>query len=439
MPDTAPTRLRADVAIVGAGPAGIAAAVHAAGAGRRVVVLDASPRAGGQIWRHQHRESLPAVARQWLNRFDRCGATFLSGASVVDASPGARLGAEQQGRAVTIEADAVILATGAQELFLPFPGWTLPGVVGVGGAQALLKAGMDVRGKRVAVVGSGPLLLPVAAALARAGADLRMVAEQAPPDAVRRFALSLWRTPSRLAQAAAYRSAFLSVRYRWGTWVRAVVELNGELIVTYTTGRSTWAEPVDLLCTASGLVPSTELARLLGCAVLDGHVVVDDFQQTSLPSIYAAGEPTGNTGMEAAVVEGTIAGLAAAGPATAGQRGSGAVEHLQAERAKHRRFAERAAVAFQLRPELRDRVEPDTIVCRCEDVPLSALHPDWSAREAKLTSRAGMGSCQGRICGPAMQHLFGVGADSVRVPLTPTSLGVLADLTSSLDDSEGAP
>ena len=97
-----------------------------------------------------------------------------------------------------MEAGAIILATGAQELFLPFPGWTLPGVFGVGGAQALLKAGMDVRGKRVAVAGTGPLLLPVAAALARAGADLRMVAEQAPPEAVRRFAASLWRTPGRL-------------------------------------------------------------------------------------------------------------------------------------------------------------------------------------------------------------------------------------------------
>jgi NADPH-dependent 2,4-dienoyl-CoA reductase/sulfur reductase-like enzyme len=297
---------------------------------------------------------------------------------------------------------------------------------------------MELRGKRVAVAGTGPLLLPVAAALARAGADLRMVAEQAPPDAVRRFALSLWRTPARLVQAAAYRSAFLSVRYRWGTWVRAVVELNGELIVTYTTGRSTWAEPVDLLCTASGLVPSTELARLIGCAVRDGHVVVDDFQQTNLPSVYAAGEPTGNTGMEAALVEGTIAGLAAAGLATAGQRGSGAVGQLHAERAQHRRFAERVAAAFRLRPELRDRLEPGTIVCRCEDVPMSAIHSGWSARQAKLATRAGMGSCQGRVCGPALHHLFGMTTDTVRLPVVPTSIGVLADLTASLDESQGA-
>ncbi len=432
MRDPATAVVRADVVVVGAGPAGIAAAVSAAGAGRRVVVLDASLQPGGQVWRHRDRGSLPAVARKWLDRLDRSGATVLRGAQVVDAGPGPVIGAEHNGRALTVEVRAVILATGAQELLLPFPGWTLPGVVGVGGAQALLKAGMDVRGKRVAVAGTGPLLLPVASALAKAGADLRIVAEQAPPEEVRRFAASLWRTPGRVLQAAAYRASFLSVRYRWGTWVKRVAESGGELIVTYTTGRSSWAEPVDLLCTASGLVPSTELARLVGCEVRDGQVVVDDRQQTSVPCYYAAGEPTGNTGMEAALVEGTIAGLAAAG------RGSGEAGKLISERDAHRRFATRAAAAFRLRPELRERVEPDTIVCRCEDVSMSAIRPGWSARQAKLAARVGMGSCQGRTCGAALQYLRGMGRDSVRMPVAPTSLGALAGLASHNDESQGA-
>ena len=432
MPDAGASTMRADIVVVGAGPAGIAAAVAASGAGRTVVVLDASPRPGGQVWRHRDRASLPSVARMWLDRLDRSGATVLCGAQVVDAGPGARIGAEYQGRALKVEAQAVILATGAQELLLPFPGWTLPGVLGVGGAQALLKAGMDVRGKRVAVAGTGPLLLPVAAALAKAGADLRMVAEQAPPEDVRRFAVSLWRTPRRLLQGVAYRASFLSVRYRWGTWVRRVAEMGGELIVTYTTGRSSWAEPVDLLCTAAGLVPSTELARLVGCEVREGQVVVDGHQQTTVPSYYAAGEPTGDTGMEAALVEGTIAGLEAAG------RGSGEAGKLKAERAAHRRFAARAAAAFRLRPELRERVEPDTIVCRCEDVPMSAIRHGWSGRQAKLATRAGMGSCQGRTCGAALEYLVGMARDTVRTPLAPTSIGVLADLASHLDESQGA-
>jgi thioredoxin reductase len=425
--------IRADVAVVGGGPAGIAAAVEAAGAGCSVVLLDSSPRVGGQIWRHRERSELPPVARMWLDRLDRSGAQVLAKAQVVDATPG-RLGVTRDGRPLSVRAGAVILATGAQELFLPFPGWTHLGVVGVGGAQALLKAGWNVRGKRVAIAGTGPLLLPVAAALAKAGADLRMVAEQAPPEQVRAFAWSLWRTPRRLMQAAAFRTAFLTVRYRWGTWVRRVVNVNGELHVTYTNGRSTWAEPVDILCTAAGLVPSTELARLLGCAVRDGCVVVDDEQQTSVPAVYAAGEPTGNTGMEAAVVEGALAGLAAAG-----QGGRGAAGQLRAERAKHRRFAERAAAAFRLRPELRERVEPGTIVCRCEDVPMSAIDAGWSARQAKLVTRAGMGSCQGRVCGPALEHLLGAGRDTVRMPVVPTAVGVLAELSSPVDEPQGAP
>ena len=431
MGDTSTTVLRADVAVVGAGPAGIAATVHAAGADKRVVVLDASPLPGGQIWRHLQRSALPAVARYWLDRFERCGATLLSGATVVDAEPG-RLGAECQGRGVRVEAGAIILATGAQELFLPFPGWTLPGVFGVGGGQALLKSGMDVKGKRVAVAGTGPLLLPVAAALARAGADLRMVAEQAPPDAVRRFAASLWRTPRRMLAAAAYRAAFPTVRYRWGTWVRRVEAVDGVLHVTYASGRGAWVEPVDILYTAAGLVPSTELARLIGCAVRDGQVVVDGHQRTSLPSVYAAGEPTGNTGVEAALVEGSIAGLAASGRVEEAER-------FLPARDRHRRFAGRAAQAFRLREELRERLEPDTIVCRCEDIRFGALQPDWNLRQAKLATRAGMGACQGRVCGPALQHLVGVAADTVRVPLTPTSLGVLAGLTASSDDSQGVP
>jgi len=431
MPDGFVQVVAADVAIVGAGPAGIAAAVHAAGAGRSVVILDAGPRPGGQIWRHRDRAALPTVASEWLKRLDRSGASVIMGANVVDAGPGPRLGAEREGRPVAVHAGALILATGAQERLLPFPGWTLPGVVGVGGAQALLKAGMDVAGRRVAVAGTGPLLLPVAAALRHAGADLRMVAEQAPAGRVLGFAASLWRTPGRLVQAAAYRAAFAGVRYRWGTWVSRVDAVEGELHVTYTDGRSRWAEPVDLLCAAAGLVPSTELARLLGCAVTDGAVVVGASQETSVPGVYAAGAPTGNTGAEAALVEGTMAGLAAVGRVDEASRHS-------AERERHREFAARAGRAFRLREELRERVEPDTIVCRCEDIPCSVLRAGWGAREAKLATRVGMGSCQGRVCGPAMHYLFGAASDSVRIPVTPTPLGVLAGLSESVSHTQGA-
>jgi D-hydroxyproline dehydrogenase subunit alpha len=184
-------RRDADVAVIGAGPAGIAAAVRAAAAGKRVVLLDESPRAGGQIWRHTRRSALPRQARRWLSALDASGAAHLARATVVDVTA-ERITAEGPDGALVVETENVVLATGARERFLPFVGWTLPGVVGVGGAQALLKSGADVRGRTVVVAGSGPLLLPVAAALAHAGARIALLVEQAPARRVRRLAAGLW-------------------------------------------------------------------------------------------------------------------------------------------------------------------------------------------------------------------------------------------------------
>jgi NADPH-dependent 2,4-dienoyl-CoA reductase/sulfur reductase-like enzyme len=209
-----------DVAVVGGGPAGIAAAALIAETGRRVAMLDAAPEPGGQIWRHRRGAQPPAVARRWLRRLERSGATVLRESSVVDVRDAAEgrfsLTAERGVSPLLVNATTLVLATGARERFLPFPGWTLPGVVGVGGAQALLKAGLDVSGRRVVIAGSGPLLLPVAASLAAAGAQVLRVAEQAPPRAVRAFAVGLWRHPSSLVQAARYRVAFARTPYTMG-------------------------------------------------------------------------------------------------------------------------------------------------------------------------------------------------------------------------------
>ncbi|HET9983167.1 MAG TPA: FAD-dependent oxidoreductase [Longimicrobiales bacterium] len=417
MSEALPRRVTAQIAVVGAGPAGIAAAVRAAEAGARVVVLDEAPRPGGQIWRHTSRETLPPGARRWIERLDACGARVLSGATVVDAA-GTRLLAQHRGEPLVVSAERVILATGARELFLPFPGWTLPGVVGVGGAQALLKAGTPVAGKRVMVAGSGPLLLPVAAALAGAGARVAVVAEQASPAAVRRFAAGLWRMPGKLWQAARYRAGFPRARYRRGAWV---MRADGDATVreaTLTDGRRTWTEPCDLLAVGFGLTPATELPRLLGCRIEGARVQVDAYQHTSVSGILCAGEPTGIAGVEAAVLEGQIAACAAMG------RAAEAAPFLAA-RDRWRRFAERLDAAFALRDELRTLANERTIVCRCEDVPLGRIDPGWGARAAKLYTRAGMGPCQGRICGAALQFLFDWTPDRVRVPVAPAAVGTL--------------
>ncbi|HKR55072.1 MAG TPA: FAD-dependent oxidoreductase, partial [Gemmatimonadales bacterium] len=243
----------ADLVVIGGGPAGIAAAARAAEAGKRVMVLDEAPHLGGQIWRHLQRSSLPAKARTWLDRFDRSGAEGLTETSVVDLRAGEVLGVRWN-EAVRVRAPRVVIATGARELFLPFPGWTLPNVMGVGGVQALVKSGASVAGKRVALAGAGPLVLPVAAALAKAGARLIVVADRTPASRVLGFSTSLAGRPAELWQGIRYRAAFAGTRYRWGTRVVSAAGEDRVREVTFAAGERTWTESVDLLGAAAGLV-----------------------------------------------------------------------------------------------------------------------------------------------------------------------------------------
>jgi NADPH-dependent 2,4-dienoyl-CoA reductase/sulfur reductase-like enzyme len=304
--------LTADVAVVGGGPAGIAAAAVAAEAGKRVLLLEEGPRAGGQIWRHRP-GAAPPRARRWLERLARSGAVRLSGVAVHSISGTLTLSAEHAGKPITVAAGTLVLATGARERFLPFPGWTLPNVIGIGGVQALLKSGASFGGRRVVIAGSGPLLLPVAASLARDGARVAIVAEQAPAASVVRFGVGLWSRPGLLADAAAYRRAFFRTPYRFGTWALEARGRDRVEEVVLTDGNVTWTEPCDLLCTGFGLVPAVELARLAGCRIEDGTVAVDALQQTSLAGVFCAGEACGIGGVEKALDEGRIAGCAAAG------------------------------------------------------------------------------------------------------------------------------
>jgi hypothetical protein len=145
-----------------------------------------------------------------------------------------------------------------------------------------------------------------------------------------------------------------------------------------------------------------------------GVVSVDATQATSVPQVYCAGEPTGIGGVDLALIEGEIAGLAAAGQSVP--------QRLVATAARLRDYAAALQHAFALRPELRSLAQPDTIVCRCEDVRVGELDPRWSARQAKLYTRAGMGPCQGRVCGPALECLMGWTADSIRPPIQPARL-----------------
>ena len=417
-------RIDADVAVIGAGPAGIAATVRAADAGRRVVLLDEQPNAGGQIWRHRARATLDLEAGRWLDRLQRARAEIHHGVAVVDMIAETRpdnftiVAERHEGGVLIVRARAIVIATGARERFLPFPGWTLAGVVGIGGAQALLKQGATFRGKRVVIAGTGPLMLPVAASMVAAGARVTLVAEQARFSAVRDFAMSLVSHPDTLLKAAMYRLGFLRASYALGTWVTAARGTERVNAVNVTDGRSVREVPCDVLCTGYGLVPNVELARLVGCAVASGVVQVNDRQETSVPGIFAAGEVTGIGGVALSLVEGEAAGAVASGATRVDSS-------LVRRRASLRELAVRMERAFALRSELRALARDDTIVCRCEDVRRATLTRLADSRQAKLYTRAGMGACQGRVCGPALEYLFGWAPGSVRSPLEPTRVSTL--------------
>ena len=395
-----------EVVIVGAGPAGMAAAVCARNGGKRVRLLDDNAVEGGQIWRG-------GSGSEWFDRLRNSGAELLTGCRVFSGNAESRsLQVETQSASFELRYESLILATGARELFLPFPGWTQPNVLGVGGLQALVKAGLPVAGKRVMIAGSGPLLLAVARYLRERGAEVPCVAEQTDGARLRRFGMDLLRHPAKLWQGAMLRAS-LGGSYVTGAWVKRI---DGDLVhLAPSTARPI---PVDYLAVAYGLRPNTELAHFLGCRIADGSVAADDFQETSVKGVYGAGEICGIGGVDLAVVEGQIAGHAAAGQPDLARR-------LFPSRGKARRFADSLNRTFAPREELRSLPQPETIVCRCEDARFGQLLQADSWRSGKLHFRCGMGACQGRICGLAVQFLFGWEPESVRPPVFPARVASL--------------
>ncbi len=364
---------RCDTLVVGAGPAGLAAARAAAARGQQVVLLDDQAAAGGQIWRG-HAGLAPR------------GVTHVPHATVVGPQAERTLLIDTPQGAHAIAYTRLILATGATELFLPFPGWTQTNVLGAGGLQALVKAGLEVRGKRIVVAGSGPLLLAVANFLQRHGATVLAVLEQAPLARVLRFTLGLVLRPRKLLQGLRLR---VGLPYRCGEWVRTLAGAQ----VTTSAGRHF---EVEYLACAYGLVPNTRLAALL-------------------PDAICCGEMTGIGGVDKAVLEGEMAG--------GGVRPRGLGRELG--------FGASLARAFALRPELRALPAADTIVCRCEDVTIAELAGCSSWRDAKLQTRCGMGPCQGRVCGPALQFLRGWPVADARPPVFHVPLQTLSSTVPS--------
>src|SRR5882724_4879958 len=299
-----------DVLIVGAGPAGIAAACAASESGARIGVVDDNPSAGGQIWRGVPEHAPSAQASEWYARLARARVTFISGAKVVAFASAGILVAETWERTLELRFEKLVLATGARERFLPFPGWTLPNVMGAGGLQALVKSGLSISGKRVVIAGSGPLLLAVAEYLKRAGAQVLMIAEQASAASVSGFSTRLALHPSKFWQAIRLKLTLRGVPYHFGMWPVAAGGAEKLEWVELVHRKKKLRIACDYLARGFHLAPNVELAELLGCEIVGGFVCVNEMQETTVPGIFCAGEPVGIGGVEAAVIEGQIAGYA---------------------------------------------------------------------------------------------------------------------------------
>lgn len=501
MTSPADTVAQTSVAVIGAGPAGLAAAVHAAEQGATTTLIDSAARLGGQYWRHEKagldgsvatslRSSLvPRSMPAQPASLHHDVATYQDLLRRLEGLVAARrltvclehhvwsLQVEQSGCSIAavdrrdpdlpgevcVRAAVVVLAVGAYDRQVPFPGWDLPGVLTVGGAQALLKGSGVAVGPRVLVAGTGPFLLPVATALAAHGADVLGVHE------ANRSLGWLRRLPGAVPQAATLREAggyaLGLARHRIPLRTRSVVvAAHGvDRLEAVTVARLDRAGrvrdrtrrrvAVDVLAVGYGFTTQSELPLQAGCAfsrTADGTLAVtaDSTQQTSEPRVYAAGETTGVGGAQLAVAEGVVAGVCAARAAghsaAAPARPDPIVETAIRTRGRLRRFAAAMHAVYPVPRFWLDTLEQDTVVCRCEEVTVAEIDAaiDNGARDArsiKLLSRAGMGWCQGRVCGYAISCLtasrtgqaLDLASGANRPVAAPIPLGLLAQVAQS--------
>lgn len=439
------------IVVIGAGPAGLAAAASASKAGAEVVVLDEGERVGGQFWRHHPAFTDPRLQHQ-LGRFAALqdaleGVRVLTSASVWRVESGAPLrvhtligpvdGAQRRGE--TLEADAVVLATGAHDRVLPIPGWTLPGVTSAGAVQALAKRDGVALGTRTVVAGAGPFLLPVAQSVALLGVEVVEVVEAASAGTIARgWGRRPWEMTAAVAKAGelgSYLGTLVRHRtpYRLGS---AVTRIHGGSAVEAVTVQRIdrdW-RPIpgteriihcDAVALGHGFTPRLEIAIQFGCEITPARFVrVDTQQLTSIPGVHAAGEITGIGGADAALAEGEIAGLAAAGVPAADPRYRAPLT----ARRRMRAFAQRLST-HAIRSGWTAWLDDDTIVCRCEAATRGAIaeYADASSRGMRLATRAGLGPCQGRTCGRSVEDITGAASGFDRRPvLSSVRIGELA-------------
>ncbi|MCE8539062.1 FAD-dependent oxidoreductase [Ruegeria pomeroyi] len=456
-----------DIVVIGAGPAGMAAATQASHHGASVLVLDEQPRPGGQIYRavERRREDGAAIlGAEYLDgaglvdRFRASTARYVPGATVWQVDASGEIGVTIGDRAKLLRADQIILASGAQERPFPVPGWTLPGVMNAGAAQILLKTS-GIAMPAPVFVGTGPLLYLVAHQYLRAGVKVAGLLDTTPRV---NYTRALPHLPGTMRHAAS-----LWKGWRWQRELRAsgIPVLSGigdirivgagaaEAVEYCKSGR--WSRvPAETVMLHQGVVPNVNLAMAAGCRhdwhpeQACWHARIDVWGTSSHPNIAIAGDGAGIAGAVAAEAAGQIAALGALhrlGRVTTEQRDSLAAPMRRAldHQAGLRRFLDTL-----YRPADRFRIPPgdDTIVCRCEEVSAANIREAVALgcrgpNQLKSFTRAGMGPCQGRFCGLTVTEVIAaergcaiadVGAARLRAPVKPLELGQLA----ALDEAE---
>ncbi|MDA0675449.1 MAG: NAD(P)/FAD-dependent oxidoreductase [Proteobacteria bacterium] len=456
-----------DLMVLGAGPAGMGAAIEAAKAGVSVAIADESPAPGGQVYRSflsgmkvTDAAALGpdyAIGSGLKAELAASGARPAFGERVWFVAPGFRIESVGAGGVSRWDAKAVVAATGTSERVVPVPGWTTPGVMGLAAATILLKAQRMVPGERTVVAGCGPLVTAVAAGIIKGGGKVAAMVDLAGQVDWLKALPAMMARPDLLARGlgwqAKIRAAGVAVLHR-----HAVVEIRGgdrvrEVVLCPVDenwrpirGRERVIE-ADAVALGHGLIPGTEVTRLLRAEhrfVEDrgGWIATrDDDMRTTVERLYVAGDGAGISGAAAAELEGRLAGLAAArdlGRLSPSEYAAKAAP-LKAKLAKAERFGIQMSKMMTPKPGLLDAVTPETVVCRCEDVTRAEIEETVKAgafevNQLKSWTRCGMGPCQGRICGDTAARLVAghvggrenAGSWTARVPIRPVQLDELA-------------
>ena len=454
------------VIVIGAGPAGMAAAIEAVERDCKVTLIDEAARPGGQIYRQSH----PALGgKDWSDARERARKyrllerfgdvisriDYLPGAEVFALFPGWQVHVAQVEATRLLTADAVVLATGVRERAIPFPGWTTPGVMFAGGAQAILKSHHVLPGRRAVVAGCGPLPIVVAGQLARAGAEVAALAPLHPTRRMLRHPRSLWEGRDIVLEGARYLASVIRRRalllVGW-TPLRAVGTDHLQSVVLGQIGAdgqiidgSEREIACDLLAVNYGFLANSELAAMSGADMrhdpISGWVAsADAFGRTSMPGLFVAGDVAALRGALVAEADGCIVGFAAAAGGDRADRIHVEPALREVARMRQRYTALQTAMreSLQVPASLWKHVGDDTVVCRCENVTLAEIRGALDGGHTSLNAikrqvRAGMGWCGGRTClhaVAALAELHGGAASAIMMtprPLArPVSLAALA-------------